>query len=177
MGDRPRKKIKLGALMEEIKKEAGKYIAADKEDPSILENLRKYEKKDLTAALKTLLISNLTLPQHEVVDDSYERLENLSEAVLPDTESMGLYAQLLVFLKQYPVHKKQLIEGIQQQLEPMLKQKEEAMSKEMGYDVHLSIDEDKECLEIIRQNVEKLDMQYGDTLSGAKEKLLKALEG
>ena len=168
-------KIKLGALIEEIKKKAGKYISGDKEDPSILEELKKYGKKDLMEALKPLLVSNLSLPQHEIVDDSYIRLENLSEVVLPTEGAMELYSKLLVFLKQYPLHKKELIDGIKKQLEPMLKQKEEAMSRQMGYDVHLSVEEDKECLEIIKQNLEKLDKQYGDTLTDAKKQLEDAL--
>ena len=115
-------KIKAGELAEEIKKTAGRYISADKEDPSILEELRKYGKKEMMEALKPLLISNLTLPQHEIVDDSYLRLENLSEVALPTEGTMQLYSQVLVFLKQYPLHKKELLDGMTKQLEPMLKQ-------------------------------------------------------
>ena len=44
-------KIKAGELAEEIKKTAGRYISADKEDPSILEELRKYGKKEMMEAL------------------------------------------------------------------------------------------------------------------------------
>ncbi len=153
-----------------IKRIAGEYLASDKRDDSLLKGLSGFDSKMIRESLKSLIISSLSLPTYEVSDDRYERLKTLfSVAVGNDSEKTGYYDQVLAFLKQYPVHRKQLLEQLEAQLKPLLDQKSEAMSKQLGREVHLSIEDDKETLEIIEQNIERLEKQYNENLKEAKD--------
>lgn len=153
-----------------IKRIAGEYLASDKRDDSLLKGLSGFDSKMIRESLKSLIISSLSLPTYEVSDDRYERLKTLfSVAVENDSEKTGYYDQVLAFLKQYPVHRKQLLEQLEAQLKPLLDQKSEAMSKQLGREVHLSIEDDKETLEIIEQNIERLEKQYNENLKEAKD--------
>lgn len=167
-------KIRRGSTLEKIKRIAGAYLSADKKDDEILGQLLSYGKKDVKEALKPVLMSSLSLPGAEVVDDRMERLAALASAVLDNSEAVMLYGKLLEFLKQYPEHKKQLVERLKQQLEPMLKQKQEQIAEQYGRNVDLRLEDDKEALQIINSNLEQLDKQYNDTLEKAKQDLEKA---
>lgn len=167
-------KIRRGATLEKIKRIAGAYLSADKKDDEILGQLLSYDKKDVKEALKPVLMSSLSLPGAEVVDDRMERLATLASMVIDNSEAVMLYDKLLDFLKQYPEHKKQLVERLKQQLEPMLKQKQAQIAEQYGRNVDLRIEDDKEALQIINSNLEQLDKQYNETLEKAKKDLEKA---
>ena len=118
------------------------------------------------------MLSSLTLPTYEVVDDRYERLEEIMKRIMKDDkEATELYERIINFLKQYPLHRKQLVEALKKQLEPMLEQKSEEMSQKLGRAVKLTIEDDKETLEIIEQNLEHLEKQYNENLENAKKSL------
>ena len=53
----------------------------------------------------------------------------------------------------------------------MLEEKSEAMSQKFGRAIRLNIEDDKETLEIIEQNLEHLEKQYNDNLENAKKSL------
>lgn len=79
----------------------------------------------------------------------------------------------------YPKHKKELIEKLKEQIEPMLRQKEQAMREKYGEAVHLTIENDKEAMEMVKNYIDRLNAQYLDTLEASKaemEKLMKAEE-
>lgn len=167
-------KIRQAETMDRIKRIAGSYLSADVRDEGLLAPLSSYDGNEVRKALKPVLMGGLSLPGSETVDDRMERLDTLARTVMDNPEAAALYSKLLEFLKQYTGHKKQLVERLRQQLEPMLKQKQAQLSEQYGRQVNLRIEDDKEALEIINNNLEQLDKQYNDTLDKAKKDLEKA---
>ena len=53
----------------------------------------------------------------------------------------------------------------------MLEEKSKQFRKEYGRDIKLSLEDDKEAMEIVNKQLDALDKQYQNTLSGAKAQL------
>ena len=165
-------KIRINQENDRIRRIAGEYLAKEERDDDLLKGLEYYDDETLKRALRNLMLSSLTLPTYEVVDDRYERLEEIMKSIMKDDkEAIELYERIVNFLKQYPLHRKQLVEALKKQLEPMLEQKSEEMSQKLGRAVKLTIEDDKETLEIIEQNLEHLEKQYNENLENAKKSL------
>ncbi len=165
-------KIRINQENERIRRIAGEYLAKEERDDSLLKALDDYSEEILKRALKNLMLSSLTLPNYEVVDDRYERLLAIMNCIMRDDKNaIALYERITTFLKQYPLHRKELVESLKKQLEPMLEEKSEAMSQKLGRAIRLNIEDDKETLEIIEQNLEHLEKQYNDNLENAKKSL------
>ncbi len=165
-------KIRINQENERIRRIAGEYLAKEERDDSLLKALDDYSEEVLKRALKNLMLSSLTLPNYEVVDDRYERLLAIMNCIMRDDKNaIALYERITTFLKQYPLHRKELVESLKKQLEPMLEEKSEAMSQKFGRAIRLNIEDDKETLEIIEQNLEHLEKQYNDNLENAKKSL------
>ncbi len=173
------KRLKEKEETERIRRIAGLYLSGDERDDKKIENELKHFSPDaLRKALSNTILSSLSLPQNEVMDDRFERLLVLLKIAEPNDERIySLYDEVVKYLKQYPMHKKQLIEQMKAQLEPMLKEKEQKLSQEYGEPVHLTLEDDKESLEIIRNNIDRLNAMYDETLSKAKENLKTSLLG
>lgn len=165
-------KIRQNQEDDKIRRIAGEYLAKEERDDSLLKTLEDHEGVALKRALKGLLLSSLSLPTYEVTDDRFSRLGAIMERVMGDNRNaMDLYGRITDFLMQYPKHRKQLLDALKKQLEPMLEEKSEELSKKLGREIHLSVEEDKETLEIIEQNLERLEKQYSENLDQAKKSL------
>lgn len=165
-------KIRQNQEDDKIRRIAGEYLAKEERDDSLLETLEDHDGVALKRALKGLLLSSLSLPTYEVTDDRFSRLRAIMERVMGDNRNaMDLYGRITDFLMQYPKHRKQLLDALKKQLEPMLEEKSEELSKKLGREIHLSVEEDKETLEIIEQNLERLEKQYSENLDQAKKSL------
>lgn len=165
-------KIRHKETIDKIRRAAGAFLIADNKDEESLRNsLKDFNGQDIKEALKSSVINGLSLPQEEVKDDRYDRLQCLLDTALNDENADALFSQIVAFLKQYPLHKKQLIDQLKAQAEPMLREKEEKIKNQYGEDVHLSLENDKEFLNILDQNLKRLDDQYNQTLDGAKAQL------
>lgn len=169
-------KIRHSQAIDKIRRIAGAYLLSEEDDKDKnLEELKSYTNKELKEALERTIINNLSLPLDEVEDDRFERTGNLLSIVANrDEQTLTLYSQITNLLKQYPVHRKQLIDQMKTQFEPMLREKEAQMREQYGQDVHLSLETDKEFAQVVRQNLDKLEAQYQQTLDGARENLKQA---
>jgi hypothetical protein len=125
----------------------------------------------LSGMSKQTVMNKLTLPSDEVMDDRYERVAFILTQIARNESTMELFGQIANFLMQYPIHKKQLIEQMKAQFEPILREKEAKMKEQYGESFHVSLEQDKEFLEILKKNLERLDEQYNATLQDAREQL------
>ncbi len=122
------------------------------------------------AVLTTL--QNFNLPTTELVDNRATRAKQLIDYLAQNQpQVVDLTGQIVAFLKQYPEHKKQLIEQLKAQAEPTLREKEAKLQETYGEEVHLTLEQDKDFLQIANQNLDKLSEQYNQTLEGAKAQL------
>ena len=129
-------------------------------------------------ALTASILSSLSLPQEEVVDNRFEKTKVLASiASNDDPNVMGLVGELADFLMQYPKHRKDLVEKMKEQFRPVLEEKEAKLRAQYGQDVHIAPETDKEFLEVASKNLERLQAQYDATLQNAKKQLQDMLSG
>lgn len=172
-----KEKYQHDADITRIRTIAGSYLA---DDGKTLEDTRKelsaFDRKEMREALATTIVQSLSLPQEEVLDDRYEKISALADiASGSDPQVKGLIDQLTAFLKQYPMHRKDLIEKMKEQYQPMLEEKEARLSEQYGQPVKLRLENDKDFVELATKNLERLQEQYSKTLDGAKAQLKEML--
>ena len=161
------------ADVDKARRIAGSYLVAeDKTSEETEKELSQLDGKVVKEALRTTILQSLSLPQEEILDDRYERLTFLASlASGGDPTVMDLMGQITGFLKQYPLHRKDLVEKMKAQYEPMLAEKEERLMAQYGQSVKLKAENDKEFIELATKNLERLQEQYEKSLEGAKDQL------
>ena len=168
-------KIKYKADVDSARRAAGRFVSDDEpiNEKELRDSLSSLDRKAVKEALIVTAEANLSLPQSEDSDNT--RLEKAKTLIAIATdnnpEAIGLSEELEAFLKQYPLHRKDLLEKMKAQYKPILDEKSEKLSKQYGTEVHLSYENDKEFMEAARQNLERLEAQYQATLTNAKKQL------
>lgn len=170
-----RDKLRKEENMRKARSLAGSFLNGD-EQMTVSDLEKQYAAiEDRSAAkegIKLSLMQNITLSAEEDVTNRYEKLLSLASLVSKGNEDvMALMNQIVSFLRQYPQHRKQLVEQLKQHFAPMLEQKAAQLKEKYGQDVPLSAENDPEFLKIAQQNLDQLAKQYEDTLRDAKEKL------
>ena len=154
---------------------AGSFLNGDEQMTASDLEKQYAEIEDQSAAregIKLSLMQNITLSTEEDVTNRYEKLLALASLISKGNAGvMDLMNQIISFLRQYPQHRKQLMEQLKQHFAPMLEQKAAQLKEKYGQDVPLSAENDPEFLKIAQQNLDQLAKQYEDTLKDAKEKL------
>ena len=168
--------VKKNNLIREGKISASSFL--EKPDESDLpERLKHYkgDEKDWfrTGALETFL-ANMTLPQ---VEADLEKLETLSRAVVIVTgdkkNTSELFNQLKQLFQQFLSNMDQLEEGLKQQYQPQLRQKEMQLKQQTGQEVHLTADSDPDFLKLLSEQFGRMEQQYNEVLKQAKDELRK----
>lgn len=170
-----RDKLRKEENMRKARSLAGSFLNGD-EQMTVSDLEKQYAAiEDRSAAkegIKLSLMQNITLSTEEDVTNRYEKLLSLASLVSKGNEDVtALMNQIVSFLRQYPQHRKQLVEQLKQHFAPMLEQKAAQLKEKYGQDVPLSAENDPEFLKIAQQNLDQLAKQYEDTLRDAKEKL------
>ena len=155
-----------------VRRDAGAFLSDDKSEEDLRKAISTVEDKSaVKEALELSLLNALTLSD-DTEDGRLEKATVLASIVSSDNpEVMDLVSQLTGFLKQYPASRKELMERMKAQFQPMLEEKEEKLRKQYGQDVHLSLETDKDFLDVASKNLERLEAQYDATLQNAKAQL------
>ena len=173
-----REKLKKEENIKKARLCAGAYLNDEENDGSSLaDELKKIGDDDaVKTALKLTALQNLTLPAETVLTDRYERIANIIALACNNNPSiMELVGQIIGFVKQFPEHRKQLVDQLKDQFAPMIEQKAAKLKAQYGQDVPVSLENDPEFLKIANQQLERLQKQYDETLAGAKSQLEAAL--
>lgn len=170
-----RDKLRKEENMRKARSLAGSFLNGD-EQMTVSDLEKQYAAiEDRNAAkegIKLSLMQNITLSTEEDVTNRYEKLLSLASLVSKGNEDVtALMNQIVSFLRQYPQHRKQLVEQLKQHFAPMLEQKAAQLKEKYGQDVPLSAENDPEFIKIAQQNLDQLAKQYENTLRDAKEKL------
>ncbi len=126
--------------------------------------------------IKKTLLSNLRLPKTENFEELFDKiLIGLISVNINKKDVDVMMEQIKQFYTQYLENRSQLIEAIKQQYAPRLMQKQQELAKQYGHEVALSPEQDPEFMELLKSNLLKLETQYSESLSKAKEELEKLL--
>ncbi len=168
-------RIRRNTQLDGIRRLIGQYMSAESKDADAEALKRKLSQSDqalVKEALATAVLNSLTLPQNE---DAYrerrDRILGMLPLCFPQADVSSFYTEVTGQLLEYPRHREELIKRLTEQLEPMLRQKEEAMRQKYGESVHLTVENDKESMEAVKSYIDRLNRQYEDTIANAKETL------
>ncbi len=172
--------IKSDNLVKEGQKLASDYLYNTDINKTDLEKKIKSfsddNKKFFIEGLKKAFLSNIRLPKTDNFEDLLDKItEGLSLFTADKKNTAIMVEQIKQFFSQYLENRSQLIEALKQQYAPRLMQKQQELAKQYGQEVTLSPDQDPEFMELLKSNLLKLETQYGDSLSKAKEELEKIL--
>ena len=169
-----KEKMKYQSDVEKARKAAGSYMLADKaDDKAFINNLKDIDPKAMKEGLLMTADANISLPESEEGNEERFRRIKTIIAIASDNNSnaLALTDELIGFLNQYPLHRKDLVEKMKAQYKPILDEKSEKLSKQYGQDIHLSYESDKEFMEAASKNLERLENQYQQTVRNAKAQL------
>jgi uncharacterized protein YlaN (UPF0358 family) len=172
--------IKSDNLVKEGQKLASDYLNNTDDDLTDLEKKIKSfsddNKKFFIEGLKKTFLSNLRLPKTNNYEDLLNKImEGFSLFTTNKKDATIMVEQIKQFFSQYLENRSQLIEAVKQQYAPRLMQKQQEMAERYGQEVTLTPDQDPEFMELLKSNLVKLETQYGESLSKAKEELEKIL--
>lgn len=169
-----KEKMKYQSDVEKARKAAGSYMLADKaDDEAFINNLKDIDPKAMKEGLLMTADANISLPESEEGNEERFRRIKTIIAIASDNNSnaLALTDELIGFLNQYPLHRKDLVEKMKAQYKPILDEKSEKLSKQYGQDIHLTYENDKEFMEATSKNLERLENQYQQTVRNAKAQL------
>ena len=173
-----REKLKKDENIKKARLCAGAYLNDEEnKGESLFDDLKAINDDDaVKKALKLTALQNLTLASDTVLTDRYERILYLISLCCGSNQNiMELANQIVGFCKQFPEHRKQLVDQLKEQFAPMLSQKAAQLKAQYGQDVPVSLENDPEFLKIANQQLERLQKQYDETLAEAKAQLEAAL--
>ncbi|MDX9800034.1 MAG: hypothetical protein RBT69_01710 [Spirochaetia bacterium] len=149
---------KLSALEAKIK-------AADKEN-------RQWVKEGMFK----VFISNLKLPEDKSSFEKIGRLkEGFSAIAEKKKEVLFLFDQIETLFNNYLQNKTSAVEKLKNSYARKLKEKEIALSQQLGKEVHLKPENDPEFLEYLQKTIGQLDEQFQEVLIKVKEELKKRI--
>ena len=169
-----KEKMKYQSDVEKARKAAGSYMLADKaDDEAFINNIKDIDPKAMKEGLLMTADANISLPESEEGNEERFRRIKTIIAIASDNNSnaLALTDELIGFLNQYPLHRKDLVEKMKAQYKPILDEKSEKLSKQYGQDIHLTHENDNEFMEAASKNLERLENQYQQTVRNAKAQL------
>ena len=173
-------KDKLHAMeqLEKARRAIGAYLNDDDTKEEDLEAvLSSTEASERQEALKKAILSAISLSMSPDDTAIWQKLKKLASLASDDPDIPAFLDQIATYIRQYPEHRKSLLEKLKAQFQPMLEEKEQELSRKYGQDVHLSLDSDKEFIQIATQNLKQLDQQYDAAVQNAKDELGRIITG
>ena len=175
-------RIREKADIDSARKAAGQFLSDDDgiDEGKLREELSRLNAKASAKALMMTATANISLPltEEEIDDKRLGKVKTLvSIAAGGNPNAAALMEELEAFIRQYPKHRKDLMEKMKAQYKPVLEEKSAKLSRQYGTEVHLSYENDKEFMEAARSNLERLENQYEATLTNAKKQLGDLVEG
>ncbi|MBN2353608.1 MAG: hypothetical protein JXD23_13625 [Spirochaetales bacterium] len=147
----------------------------DPESVSPAEELKALSGRKRTQVKRGMIetfLANLALPLSEVAktrnDRAIKGLLSLAPGVKPLQHLLGQIAQ---FFADYEGERGRVEEAVTAQYAPRLKQKAEALAKQLGTRVELHAMQDPEYVALLRKNLAAFDDRYGQALREAKREI------
>jgi hypothetical protein len=133
-------------------------------------------KKATNEGIVNNLLINLTLPKDTTFENTLDKINDIIDFLQEDGSSLkNTINQVREFFKQYLNHQEELINQMKEQFAPVIKQKEAQLQSQYGPDFTYSAEQDKEFMQLLDENLKKLDNQYNETLENVKAKIKEEL--
>jgi len=177
-----KKLIEKNKAIDEGKKSAFEYMEKNNGKETSFEKLIKESSKEkqqwLREGMFKVLISNLKLPEDESSFKKINKIRDGFSAIVEDKkEVIFLFSQIEQVFKQYLQNKNSIIENLNNNFEQKLREKEEALSKQLGTKVTLKPENDPEYKDYLRKMTNQLNQQYREVLVKIRNEIEKRVSG
>ena len=138
--------------------------------------LTKHFRHAKDGALQALL-ANLKLPADEMALLQSKKAGKGFYALVADSKHLGkLLNQMEQFLEDFLQERKRVVEAVEQRFQPILQQKEQAMSQQVGARVKIDPSMDPDFQKLLRDNMTILEDRYKQVLDRVKGELRRLSE-
>ena len=157
----------------EGKKAVSRYLSEENVD--LKQALAGYSGKEaawVKEGVFQALSANLKLPYDELALVGTRKAAKGFAALVADQKKLGrLLAQMEQFLADYLQERNRLVDAVEKKYAPVLKQKEEEMSRQMGTRVRIDPAMDPQFQKMLRDNLAMLEERYGEVLEQVIQEL------
>lgn len=134
------------------------------------------DKKSTIEGIINILMLNLSLPKNNNFETTLDKIIDIISFLKDDSDELvNTINQVKEFFKQYLNHQDELVKQMKEQFEPVIKQKEAQLQQQYGEGFTYSAEQDKEFMQLLDENLKKLDQQYNETLDNVKAKIKEEL--
>lgn len=162
-------------IAEEGKRLAGRLLSGEIDARALAAALKERKGKEadwLKEGCYSTLAANLSLPVSEEFKEKTGRLEEGFTALTGEKRQVAhLFQQINQFFEQYLQNQEQIIDALENQFAPRLREREQELARQLGSQVKLSPSQDPEFSKTLKQHLGRLEAQYSDALKQAKEQL------
>ncbi len=138
----------------------------------LLEQFDRKHAPHVKAGAVEALMASVKLPLDEMSLVQIKKTLKGLFAVVDDAKRLAkLTQQMETFLEEYLQERKRLVAAVDQQYEPLRRQKEEQMSRQMGARVRIDPLQDPDYQKILRQNVAMLEDRYNEVLGRVRQEI------
>jgi len=172
-----REALEASRFVTEGRKLASKFLAEAEaqEEVNVKAEIEKFEPKQrvpVKEGVLQALLANLTLPVDEMALLKGKRAAKGFSALTNDAKQLSrLLNQIEQFLGDYLEERKRLVSAVEQRYAPILRQKEQEMSRQVGAPVKIDPMMDPGFQKMLRENLAVLEDRYGEVLSQARQEL------
>jgi hypothetical protein len=172
-----REALEASRFLTEGKKLASKFLAEAEiqEEVNIRAEIEKFEpkqRKSVKEGVLQALLANLTLPADEMALVQGKRAAKGFSGLTTDTRQLTrLLNQIEQFLGDYLEERKRLVTAVEQRYAPILRQKEQEMSRQVGAPVKIDPMMDPGFQKMLRENLAVLEDRYAEVLGQARQEL------
>lgn len=161
-------------------KNAGRRLAStlidphdDTSDPiAKLKSYAEKERKSVRDGFVDVLLANFNLPTDDTYAPKLTLMEKGFQAIMRDRRQVSyIMQQVKQFYEQYLQNRSQLRERVKEQYAPRLREKEEAIAKQLGTQVKLDPESDPEFGSLLARNYGRLEEQYNEALQQVRDEL------
>ena len=118
------------------------------------------------------LLANVKLPADEMSLLKSKKAGSGFQALVSDSKHLGkMLNQMEQFLADFLQERKRVVEAVDQRFEPIRRQKEQAMSQQLGAKVKIDPAMDPDYQKLLRDNMTILEDRYAQVLGQVKQEL------
>ena len=170
--------LEASRFITEGKKAVSRFLAEDGVDlRQLLSGYKGKEAGWVREGVLQALSANVRLPFDEMALLGAKKAGKGFQALSSDPKKLTrLSAQMEQFLEDYLAERRRLVEAVEKKYAPVLRQKEEEMSRQMGQRVRLDPAMDPQFQKLLRDNLAMLEERYSEVLEQVRQELRKLCE-
>lgn len=173
-----RESLEANRFGTEGKRAVSKFFSDEEVDlKALLSAYQGKQRKWVREGALQALLANLKLPVDELSLLQAKRTGQGFYALVDDAKRLGkLLAQMEQFLEDFLHERKRVLDAVDQRFAPVLRQKEEQMSRQMGARVRIDPAMDPDYQKLLRDNLAILEDRYSQVLEQVRQELRRMSE-